>query len=116
MALKVVEKRGKPHALWPTRPLPDHSFADCVLFAAKHAKDRVVVFVGLPTGIDVVLELSKLARFLIGAQIDELDLPANELCPGKILGNYENRVIDGIRPRATITAFEIHPEKAAFNN
>src|ERR1700758_5577958 len=47
-ATEVVEKRGKPHTLWTTRPLPNHSFADCVLFAPKHAKNWMAVFVGLP--------------------------------------------------------------------
>jgi hypothetical protein len=102
-ALQVVQEGSKSHTLWPTRPFPNHAFADRMLLAPKHAKNRGVP-VGLPTRIDLVLEVSKLARFFVGPQVDELDLSPNKLGPRKVLSNDKQRVVDRIGSCALVAA------------
>src|SRR5271157_4192171 len=79
----------------------------------ENAKQRVAVSVGLPNRVDTVLQLAELACLLVGAQIDELDLLAHKLRPGKILRDDEQRVLDGVRLGTLVAVLKVGVEEVA---
>jgi len=114
-AVEVVEKRSKPPSTVVHAGLPKSS-ARRLRVAHHRIREEAACICRFATLSRSCAEAARVGVSPRLRPIDELNLSANEFCPGKILRNHEECVVDSIGSRAIVTALPIHCEKAAPND